>query len=170
MTFQTEREQPGPTGEKGVTRTHRPPGPNLSTGAWNRKDLSKDAQALMSYMTYKLIHLFGLFALFVALAGMAVHAAAGHEKSENTSYKGLLILHGIGALVALTGGFGLLARVGAASEGGLPGWVWAKLVLWLLVGGLIAVPYRNRSLAKVLIFVLPFLGLLGAFLGDFKPF
>jgi hypothetical protein len=124
----------------------------------------------MSYMTYKLIHLFGLFSLFVALAGMAGHAAIGQTKKENPSYRGLLILHGFGALVALTGGFGLLARVGA--EGGyiLPGWAWAKLTLWLLLGGLIAVPYRNRGLAKVLIFALPFLALLGAFLGDFKPF
>jgi len=124
----------------------------------------------MSYMTYKLVHLFGLFALFVALAGMAAHAATGQKKSENPTYKGLLILHGFGALVALTGGFGLLARVGA--EGGfiLPGWSWAKLSLWLLVAGLIAVPYRNRKLAKIIIFVLPFLALLGAFLGDFKPF
>jgi hypothetical protein len=124
----------------------------------------------MSYMTYKLIHLFGLFGLFVALAGMAVHAATGQEKSENPSYKGLLILHGAGALIALTGGFGLMARVGLEHGQGFPGWVWAKLALWLLVGGLIALPYRNRGLARVLVFVLPFLGLLGAFLGDFKPF
>jgi hypothetical protein len=124
----------------------------------------------MSYMTYKLIHLFGLFGLFVSLAGMAVHAATGQDKKENPSYKGLLILHGAGALIALTGGFGLLARVGMEHGHLFPGWVWAKLVLWLLVGGLIALPYRNRGLAKVLVFVLPFLALLGAYLGDFKPF
>lgn len=124
----------------------------------------------MSYMTYKLIHLFGLFTLFVALAGMAAHAAAGHEKSENTNYKGLLILHGFGALVALTGGFGLLARVEADGGPLLPGWVWAKLTLWILVGGLIALPYRNRRLAKIMLFALPFLALLGAFLADYKPF
>lgn len=124
----------------------------------------------MSYITYKLIHLFGLFALFVSLAGMAAHAAAGHEKRENTAYRGLLILHGLGALIALTGGFGLMARIGVMHGELFPGWVWAKLVLWVLLGGLIALPYRNRALAKALIFVLPFLGLLGAYLGDFKPF
>lgn len=124
----------------------------------------------MSYMTYKLIHLFGLFTLFVALAGMMAHAASGQEKKDNPIYRGLLTLHGVGALVALTGGFGLLARVGVLQGGMFPGWVFAKLTLWLVVGGLIALPYRNRSLARVLIFVLPFLALLGAFLGDFKPF
>ena len=124
----------------------------------------------MSYMAYKLIHIFGLFTLFVALAGMAAHAAAGHEKSENTGYRGLLILHGVGALVALVGGFGLLARITGAEGDMFQGWVWAKLTLWLLVGGFIALPYRNRRLAKIMIFALPFLALLGAFLGDFKPF
>ncbi len=124
----------------------------------------------MSYMTYKLIHLFGLFALFVAVAGMAAHAAAGHEKSENTSYKALLILHGVGALVALTGGFGLLARVGVQHGEIFPGWVWGKLALWVVLGGLIALPYRSRAGARALLFILPFLGLLGAYLGDFKPF
>jgi hypothetical protein len=124
----------------------------------------------MSYITYKLIHLFGLFTLFVALAAMAAHAATGRTKGENPTYRGLLIFHGIGALVALTGGFGLLARTGVEHGQLFPGWVWGKLALWLLVGGLIALPYRNRGLARVLVFILPFLGLLGAYLGDFKPF
>jgi hypothetical protein len=124
----------------------------------------------MSYVAYKLIHIFGLFALFVALAGMAAHAAAGHEKSENSSYRTLLILHGVGALVALTGGFGLLARVGGVPGELFPGWIWAKLVLWLVLGGLIALPYRSRALAKSLLVALPFLGLLGAYLANYKPF
>jgi hypothetical protein len=124
----------------------------------------------MSYVTYKLIHLFGLFMLFVALAGMAGHAAAGHGKSENTSYRTLLTLHGVGALVALAGGFGLMARIGVTHGEMFPGWILTKLLLWILLGGLIALPYRNRRLAKSLLVVLPFLGLFGAYLANFKPF
>jgi hypothetical protein len=124
----------------------------------------------MSYITYKLIHLTGLFTLMVALAGMAAHAAAGHSKEENGAYRSLLILHGLGALVALTGGFGLMARVGVAHGELFPGWIWAKLLLWLILGGLIALPYRKPVLARTLLFALPLLGLLGAYLADFKPF
>ena len=51
----------------------------------------------MSIITYKLMHLLGIFALLVALAGMATHAAAGHSKEDNTSYRSLLAFHGIGA-------------------------------------------------------------------------
>jgi len=124
----------------------------------------------MSYIVYKLVHLVGIFSIMVALAGMAVHAAAGHSKEENAAYRSLLILHGIGALVALTGGFGLMARIGLSMGDGLPGWIWAKLTLWVILGGLIALPYRSRPLARAMIFALPLLGLLGASLGNYKPF
>ncbi len=123
----------------------------------------------MSYVTYKLIHLLGIFALMVALAGMAAHAAAGHTKGENSNYRTLLALHGMGALLALTGGFGLLARLNIEAEGLFPGWIWAKLVLWVILGGLVAVPYRKKALARSLLFLLPLLGFLGAALANYKP-
>jgi hypothetical protein len=124
----------------------------------------------MSYAAYKLIHLLGIFTLLVALAGMAAHAASGQTKEQNPSYRLLLALHGLGALVALTGGFGLMARVGVGHGELFPGWIWAKLVLWLLLGGLIALPYRRAGWAKGILFLLPLLGLLGTYLANYKPF
>ncbi len=124
----------------------------------------------MSYVAYKLIHLLGIFTLLVALAGMAAHAATGRAKADNPGYRSLLALHGVGALIALVGGFGLLARIGVLQEGAFPGWVWAKLGLWLFLGALIAVPYRARALARGLVFALPLFGLLGAWLANYKPF
>jgi len=124
----------------------------------------------MSYVTYKLIHLLGIFTLMVALAGMAAHAASGHTKGENTNYRILLALHGLGALVALTGGFGLLARINLEAGGLFPGWIWAKLALWGVLGGLVALPYRQRAVARSLLFLLPVLGLLGAALANYRPF
>lgn len=124
----------------------------------------------MSYAMYKVIHLLGVLALIVALAGMAAHAASGQSKDQNPNYRWLLSLHGLGALLALVGGFGLLARIAGESEGLIPGWVWGKLVLWLLLGGLVAIPYRSRGIARPLLFLLPFAGALGAFLANYKPF
>lgn len=123
----------------------------------------------MPYAIYKLMHLLGIFSLLVALAGMAAHAASGRSKQENPIYRTLLGFHGIGAVLALTGGFGLLARIGVGTEGMLPGWIWGKLALWLLVGGLVMVPYRKVSLARPILFLLPLLGLIGAFLANYKP-
>jgi uncharacterized membrane protein SirB2 len=124
----------------------------------------------MSYAIYKLIHLLGILSLMVALAGMAVHAAAGHSKEENPNHKMLLAFHGLGALLALTGGFGLLARMNIQHGEMFAGWIWGKLFLWVLLGGLVALPYRNRGLARLLIVTLPILGLLGAYLANYKPF
>jgi hypothetical protein len=124
----------------------------------------------MSYVTYKLIHLLGIFTLMVALAGMAAHAASGHTKDENPSYKTLLALHGLGALIALTGGFGLLARIDVEPGGLFPGWIWAKLTLWLLLGGLVALPYRKQAFARSMLLLLPLLAFLGAVLANYKPF
>jgi len=100
---------------------------------------------------------------------MASHAAAGHSKEDNASYKSLLAFHGLGVLLALTGGFGLLARLELAEEG-LPGWIWAKLLLWVTLGGLVALPYRRSALARPVLFLLPLLGFLGALLANYKPF
>jgi hypothetical protein len=124
----------------------------------------------MSYAVYKLIHLLGVFSLLVALAGMAAHAAAGRPKEENGNHGLLLALHGAGALLALVGGFGLLARLNVPHGEMFAGWVLGKLFLWLILGGLVALPYRNRRAARLLIFALPLLGLLGAYLASHKPF
>jgi hypothetical protein len=124
----------------------------------------------MSYLTYKLIHLLGIFALVGSLSGMAVHAAAGHTKEENKRYKTLLVLHGFGALVALTGGFGLLARLNLQSGSLFPGWIWAKLGLWLLLGALVALPYRRQAWAGSLLFLIPLLAFVGGILASYKPF
>ncbi|MBT8398563.1 MAG: hypothetical protein HKO65_11500 [Gemmatimonadetes bacterium] len=124
----------------------------------------------MSYITYKLIHLLGIFSMVVGLAGLAAHAAAGHSKEENKNHRVLLFLHGFGALVALTGGFGLLARLELESGGMFPGWLWAKLGLWVVLGGLVAFPYRRRKLARWLLLLLPLLAFLGAYLANYKPF
>ena len=163
----TRRTSPVPAGTHAWNRPEsRTPARSPSNGAFAPVETNN----LMSYVAYKMIHLLGIFALMVALAGMAVHAASGHTKQENPGHRGLLILHGLGTLIALTGGFGLLARVGALQGGTFPGWVWGKLVLWVLLGGLIALPYRNRALARTLPFLLPILGLLGGYLANYKPF
>ena len=124
----------------------------------------------MSEVTYKLIHLLGIFVLFVAVGGMAAHAATGRPKTENPNHRFLLALHGLGALLALTGGFGLLATIGMGHGQLFPGWVWAKLILWVMLGGIIALPYRSRALARLLLFAVPLLGLLGAYLANYRPF
>jgi len=119
---------------------------------------------------YKVLHLFGVFMMFVALGGASIHAASGGERNAATR-RLVGILHGLGLLVSLTAGFGMLARLGMSSLfSAAPGWIIAKIVLWLLLGGLIALPYRKPSYASAMAIALPLLGLLAAWLALYKPF
>ena len=122
---------------------------------------------MITYSAYKIFHIFGILMMFVALGGASVHAAAGGKKNP-TSRKIIGILHGAGGLISLVAGFGVLARLNL--ESGLPGWIIAKLVLWLIVASLLALPYRKPSLAGALALALPFLGLAAAYLAIVKPF
>ena len=124
---------------------------------------------MISYQAYKVIHLIGAFLALAALAGLALAAANGATRQSNPARRLIAISHGLGLLVVLVAGFGLLARLGLV-QGSFPGWVWAKLVVWLLIGGLAAIPYRRPHLARAVFVALPVLGGLAAWLAIFKPF
>ena len=123
---------------------------------------------MISYPVYKIVHLLGIFLLIVALGGISIHAANGGTRSESTTRRLTAILHGLGALIILVSGFGLLARLGIT--GGLPAWIWAKLVIWLLLSAAIALPYRRPDWGKPLAVILPLLAVLAAYFALFKPF
>lgn len=122
----------------------------------------------MSYTFYKILHVAAALAIFAALGGACIQAMNG-GRQEGAVGRGMAkVMHGIGLLLSLVAGFGLLARLGIAT--GWPGWVWGKLVLWLVIGGLIALPYRRPTLAKPVLLALPLLGLAAAWLAIAKPF
>jgi hypothetical protein len=104
-----------------------------------------------------------------ALGGVAIHAANAGTRESSLTRRLLTAAHGIALLLILVGGFGMLARLGLAS-GGLPGWIWAKLVIWMLFGALAALPYRRPQLARPVFLTLPLLGLAAAWLALTKPF
>jgi hypothetical protein len=117
---------------------------------------------------YKVLHIVGLVAVWMALGGATLHAANGGNRASNKA-RGLVAgTHGIGLLLMLVGGFGMLAKL--QLMGAMPGWVVAKLVLWLLVGGALVLPMRMPALARPLWFALPVVAGLGAWLALYKPF
>lgn len=130
----------------------------------------------MSYAVYKVLHLLGVMALLFSLGGMTLQALAGAPRATGEGQppapgpgRGLLsALHGVGMLLLLVAGFGALAKLGAM-QGGLPGWVWGKLVVWLLLGGAPALIKRKPELGVALCLALPLLGGLAAFLAVVKP-
>ena len=119
----------------------------------------------MSVLLYKVLHVFGILLAFVALGGLTMRAmSGGGEKGPGDRLAA--ITHGIALLIILISGFGLIAKLGF----GFPGWIWAKVVIWLLIGGLIALIRRMPQQAMVFWFAIPLLGGLAAYLAFYKPF
>jgi hypothetical protein len=117
---------------------------------------------------YKLIHIVGIILIMSALGGAAVRAMIGSDGTPPTR-RLLAILHGIGAFLVLLGGFGMLARLGAM-HGNFPGWVWVKLVVWVILAAALIIPRRRPTLARPLLLALPFIGGLAAYMAIYKPF
>lgn len=119
----------------------------------------------MPYEFYRLIHLIGIFGTFTALGGLIIGSTLGW--GDTGLRKGLVAIHGAAMLLLLVAGFGMLAKLDASWP--LPGWIWGKLVLWVVLGGLV-VPMRRMPQPKLWLVVVPLLGLGTAWLALYKPF
>jgi hypothetical protein len=104
-----------------------------------------------------------------ALGGAAIHAANAGTRETSLTRRLVSGAHGGALLLILVGGFGMFARLEIVS-GGFPGWVLAKLGVWLLMGALMALLYRRPQAARGVFLALPVLGLVAALLALTKPF
>ena len=123
---------------------------------------------MISYQIYKLVHYFGIFLVTMSLAGLAFAAAQLKSIGEHPWRKMAVISHGVGLFLVLLGGFGMLARLGMT--GGLPGWIFAKLGLWALLGGALVIAKRKPAFARPLWIGTIGVALAAAYLGLYKPF
>lgn len=124
---------------------------------------------MISLLVYKVVHLLGMFMLFTVLGGIALHAVNGGTKQSNTGRRLIAIMHGVALFVILLGGFGMLARLGMV-QGMLPGWVIAKLAIWVVMPVLGMMAYRKPAAAKLLLVAIPVLGGVAAWIALYKPF
>jgi hypothetical protein len=124
---------------------------------------------MISLNLYKLVHILGILLVFSSFGGLVLHAMNGGTKATNGGRRLVMAGYVVGLFLILLGGFGMLARLDIV-QGGLPGWVWFKLVVWIVIGGLIALPYRKPEASRLLWILGPALGLIAAWAGLFKPF
>lgn len=122
----------------------------------------------MPATVYKVIHLLGIMMLFLSFGGVIVYAINGGARETNAWRKPAAITHGIGLLLALVGGFGLLARLGIGWP--WPGWVIAKLIIWLIFAAVVGMAARRPAMGKALWWLLLILGGIAAYLAGAKPF
>ncbi len=121
---------------------------------------------------YEIVHIIGLALVMTSLGGIAIHAAEGGTRKGPGSRRALLGAYGAGLFLILLGGFGMLARLGLA-KGGMaefPGWLWAKLAVWAVLGAIMMVPYRAPKAALQVLLAVPLLAGLATYFALYKPF
>jgi len=123
----------------------------------------------MPYAAYKLMHFLGIFMLITALAATSMHVLRGGSRADNPYRRILGITHGVAALLILTGGFGMLARLGVM-HGALPAWIHVKLAIWVTLAAAMVVPYRGQRYARALLVMVPVLAVLAGATALYKPF
>lgn len=118
------------------------------------------------YLAYKILHLGGIAALMVSLGALSLHAMGGGTK-ENTPARPLVFAtHGLALVLLLITGFGMMARLNL-SYGGV--WVWAKVGIWVVLGGLVALPLRVPASGRFIWPLAPILVAVAAAFALYKP-
>ncbi len=120
----------------------------------------------MSPLLYKLIHLLGVIMILVSLGGAILHAINGGNR-EYGFRKQIGMIHGIGLLLALVGGFGMMAKFGYSYG---DGWFISKVVIWVVLGGMLTFAAKKPEQGKMFWWLTILLGTLAAYFGLFKPF
>jgi len=118
---------------------------------------------------YKLMHFLGIFMLITALAATSMHVLRGGSRTDNPYRRVLGAAHGIAAALILTGGFGMLARLGVM-HGALPTWIYVKLAIWVTLAAAAVVPYLGRRYAGGLLIAVPMLAIAAGAVALYKPF
>jgi hypothetical protein len=136
---------------------------------WTSQLLTPARLRMISFLVYRLIHFVGIVVLFLALGGTLAHVINGGTRATNRLRRVTAAAHGAALFIILLGGFGMMARMGIV-HGGLPGWIWGKLIVWVLLGAAIALPYRVPRAAAPLALAVPLLGALAAWMAIYKPF
>ncbi len=107
----------------------------------------------MPHYIYQILHITGILMVFMGYGALLARALSG---SDNACVKKLgSITSGIGLVLILVAGFGLVTKMGYSFTAP---WLIVKLVIWLALGGLIAIINRKPGLACKLWWVLLALG------------
>jgi uncharacterized membrane protein SirB2 len=94
----------------------------------------------MSETVYYILHVSSVLLLAAVTFSALAHPVPERKKSH-------AILSGVLSLLVLTGGFGLMARLGY----GVAGWILIKLALWLVLSAMAAMAFRMREKRGLLI-------------------
>lgn len=113
----------------------------------------------MNYFDYRFFHIASIliFTFILAICFM---------KTSSAFYK---ILSGLFSLAVIISGFMLFSQASLSLSPPYPTWIWAKLVIWLLMAALVPmIIKRAPKIAPKLSFMFLFTMLVAAYLGIYK--
>ena len=64
----------------------------------------------------------------------------------------------------------MLARLGFLHGANFPGWLWVKILVWVILSAVVLMPYRRPGLAKPFLLLLPLLAGVAVYMALYKPF
>lgn len=108
----------------------------------------------MSYSFYKFLHVCSV----LLLIGFTFYSFAG---TKALAKKAVLTITGALSLIVLISGFGLHAKAGIQ---GMPWWIIAKMVIWLIIAALSGIAYRRPGFEKAFLVVVSFLAVTAVWL------
>lgn len=120
----------------------------------------------MPYEFYKTLHFAGILMTFLSLGALMFHAELGTGKSHPWR-KSVVISHGLGLFLVLLAGFGMLAKL--QIHWPWPLWVIVKFVIWLVLGGSVALFYKKPRANRYFWWGVFVLGVLAAYMATWKP-
>src|ERR1700722_15479300 len=106
------------------------------------------------------MHVFGILMLFSGLVGLWGASLNGTVPRGRRAV--LSAIHGFGMLIVLVAGFAMAGKLGYM--GAMPGWLYGKMLIWLLLGGSIVLAKRKATIGPLLLAVWIALGTLAAYL------
>ncbi|MFP4156370.1 MAG: hypothetical protein ACLFU4_02015 [Opitutales bacterium] len=119
----------------------------------------------MPFYIYQILHILGIIMVFVGYGALLARALTG---SEDARVKKLgSITSGVGLVLILVAGFALISKMNYSFT---TPWLVVKMVIWLVLGGLIAVINRKPILAAKLWWALIALGLVAVVMVYARPF
>ena len=122
----------------------------------------------MDMAVYKMVHMLGLVLLFQSLGASLLVTLSGMDTSAFSNAKMARIMHGVGIVLILVGGFGMMARLGISWP--LPIWIWIKLIIWIVLGLVLTIVKKKPESTRLWWTLVIVFGALAAYLGGFKPF
>lgn len=122
---------------------------------------------ISSAQLYRILHITGMILLFSSLGGVLLLLQC-KKTPEPKAKKIAAMTHGIGLFLIIFSGFGMLETFQLSLVG--QGWLFLKLAIWILLGGMVSFAYRSTKNSTLLWWLSPGLGVCAAILGILTPF